>query len=158
MSDEQFATLMGRLAVLEMTVAAQERVCMALALALPQGRRVNLLEMLNALRLNAATDDEAQAARVMVYFGQRFLALTGPNLCASPAQVKLCIAQQSALLDSAPPGRKDAMRSWLMTATPQELASDAIDLLKLVAAPPTPPPPPPGGPKKSGKRAPGGGG
>lgn len=102
MSGEPVADLAGRVAVLEMQVQAQGRILTALALGVPQTQRAAMLEMLDAVILNAAVTEGANVARQMSHFVSEFLALTAPDIGASTAKVKAVLAVQTALLASAP--------------------------------------------------------
>ena len=151
MSNEQFATLMARLEVLDMQVQAQDRILLALALAMPVTERSALLEMLTALGLNAAVAEGANVAREMAGFAEKFLALTAPTLGASPAQVRLTLASLTALLNSAPAGTRTAQMHWLSIASAPEIEDELRALLPPLF-------PDSVAPKKRGKRAQGGGG
>jgi hypothetical protein len=149
MSDELYAELAARVAVLDMQVQAQGRILMALALGVPQSQRAALLEMLNAIILNAAVTEGANVARQMSHFVSEFLALTSPHIGASTAKVKTVLALQTALLASAPEGQREAMQHWLSIGSPEELADDALALLPQFPAKQA-------APKKRSKRGAGG--
>lgn len=134
MSDELLADLTARLAVLDMQVQAQGRILTALALGMPQSQRAALLEMLNAVILNAAVTEGANVARQMSHFVSEFLALTAPHIGASTAKVIATLSAQTALLASAPEGQKEAMQHWLSIGSPEELADDVLALLPQLPA------------------------
>lgn len=136
MSDEKYAELVGRLAVLEMQVDSMERILLALALATPVSRRADLLELVHAISINAAASDGQDVSRWIDGFAEQFLSLVGPDSRDSIAQIRVSIALQSALLAAAPKGQKEAMRSWLAIATPQEISDESRELLK--SLPPMP--------------------
>lgn len=129
MDDELVAALAGRIAALEMQTQAQGRILTALALGVPLAQRAALLEMLNAIILNAAVTEGATVARQMSHFVSEFLALTAPHIGASAEKVKAVLALQTALLASAPAGQQASMQHWLSIATPEEIADDALALL-----------------------------
>lgn len=130
MSDsEALAKLQTRLEGLERELAAHRQVSMALALALPEDRRVELLEFLRSLMLNAAALEGEDAAQGAARFLEKFVALTAPDLQASAGMVRLLLAQEALLMKSAPPHQQAAMRSWLAVATPEEIAAETLSLL-----------------------------
>lgn len=150
MTDEQFADLSARLAGLDMQVQAQGRLLMALALATPIKQRVDLMELLMAVGLNAAATEGEGVSRAMGRFAQEFLALTSPAMRRTQSSVKAVLALHPAFLASAPPQLAEAMQHWLSIASDQEIAEDALALLKPLLAPAA-------APKKRGKRGSGGG-
>lgn len=134
MNDELVADLAGRIAALEMQMQAQGRILTALALGVAQDQRAALLEMLNAVILNAAVTEGANVARQMSHFVAEFLALTAPHIGASAEKVRAVLALQTALLASAPEGQQASMQHWLSIATPEEIADDALALLPQLPA------------------------
>ena len=98
-------------------------------MALPVSRRVDLLEMTTALQLNAMATGEAIAARWMVLSVERIKALFGDDLQASLQDALIALHSETLLHAQTSVQHKDALKSWLEIATPEELEQDAAERL-----------------------------
>ena len=130
---------------------AQERLILAVALALPEAQRVHYLELVVALQLNALATGERNAAKLMTAQVDRWKAMCGPTLEASHAEQLLALHGMTRLLAEVPPHLKAAQQAWFSIASPEEIAQELADLLAQR-------PLSDAGPKPSKKRAGGDGG
>ena len=129
MDIEKLAEFAGKIAVLEAQVAAQERLIIALAMALSKSQRLDLLEMTTAQQLNAMATGDVSAAKLMVPTVERIKAFFGEDLQASLQESLIVLHSETLLHAQTPAQHKGALQSWLEIATPEELEQDAAERL-----------------------------
>ena len=126
---DPLAELAAKVAVLTARVDAQDHIMDALALSVPLSRRRELLELLDALRLNAAARGEQDAASAVQLFVERFQALADPDLSAPASQAIQRLHMQRLLFEGTPAPLRLALETWLAQATADEIVQEHGDKL-----------------------------
>lgn len=132
MEIEKLAEFAGKIAVLEAQVAAQERLILALAIALPLSSRLDLLEMTTALQLNAMATGDASAAKMMGPAVEQVKALYGDDLQASLEEALLALHSETLLHAQTSAQQRGALKSWLAYATTEEIEQELAEKLSPV--------------------------
>lgn len=109
---------------------AVERLTLATALALPVAQRLDYLQLVTALQINALAEGETAGAKLMTGVLERWKVLCGDDLQAPAAQQLLTLHSESLLLASAPRHLKRAQQEWLSMATPQEIEQELAEKLR----------------------------
>ena len=115
-------------ATLDAMVQAQGQMIDALMLALPVSKRPDALAFMRAQCQALKADSENEAAVMLESFIGAVEGLQGADGSSSLQEATAALSVNSALMQAAPAGQVEAMRSWLGYATDAEILQEMLAL------------------------------
>ncbi|MBN9365958.1 MAG: hypothetical protein J0H59_02890 [Comamonadaceae bacterium] len=118
----------ANMAALEATVEAQRQAIDTLFVALPVSKRPDALALLRSQQQGLQAEGEAGAASILGALVDHMESMIGEGMDGTLQQATATVSLNAALLQNAPPGKEEAMRSWLGFATEGEIAQEMLAL------------------------------
>jgi len=113
---------------LDAMVQAQGQMIDALMVALPVSKRPDALALMRAQGQALQAEGENEAAAMLESFIDAVEGLLGADGSSSLQEATAALSVNSALMQSAPTGQVEAMRSWLGYATDAEILQEMLAL------------------------------
>lgn len=113
---------------LDAMVQAQGQMIDALMVALPVSKRPDALALMRAQGQALQAEGENEAAAMLESFIDAVEGLLGADGSSSLQEATAALSVNSALMQSAPAGQVEAMRSWLGYATDAEILQEMLAL------------------------------
>lgn len=113
---------------LDAMVQAQGQMIDALIVALPVGKRPDALALMRAQCQALQAEGENEAAAMLGSFIDGAKGLLGAEGSSTLREATAALSVNSALMQSAPEGKVEAMRSWLGYATDAEILQEMLAL------------------------------